>query len=125
MTILPLNAHMRNHIIVTRECFRPRDRSYDQTHGVAVVCFVSDLSLKALRPNPWEVDRVFTHPLKGCHTGVLAGTDMTGLAEKGGEHWPHQEELHVSEPASVGEPQKCRTNCDVLSAVSRGSDRGK
>ncbi|WVF69691.1 hypothetical protein IAT40_004470 [Kwoniella sp. CBS 6097] len=78
MTILPLNAHMRNHIIVT-----------------PVVCFISSPEiLQALSPNPDEVDAIFTHPLKGCLTGSLNGEDAVGLTEIGAEWWPHEEEFH-------------------------------
>ncbi|WVQ98156.1 hypothetical protein IAU59_005278 [Kwoniella sp. CBS 9459] len=78
MTILPLNAHMRNHIIVT-----------------PVVCFISSPSvLDDLSPNPDEVDAIFTHPLKGCLTGNLEGEDAVGLAEPGEQWWPHEEQFH-------------------------------
>nr|XP_018265343.1 uncharacterized protein I303_01708 [Kwoniella dejecticola CBS 10117]OBR87501.1 hypothetical protein I303_01708 [Kwoniella dejecticola CBS 10117] len=78
MTILPLNSHMKNHIVVT-----------------PVVCFISDTSLlKDLVPNPDEVDAIFTHPLKGCLTGTLDEKDSLGLVDVGGEWWPHEEEYH-------------------------------
>ncbi|OCF44860.1 hypothetical protein I317_01349 [Kwoniella heveanensis CBS 569] len=78
MTILPLNALMRNHIIVT-----------------PVVCFISSPSLlEGLSPNPDEVDAIFTYPLKGCLTGTLNGEDAVGLSEAGEEWWPHEEEYH-------------------------------
>ncbi|OXG12703.1 hypothetical protein C366_05518 [Cryptococcus neoformans Tu401-1] len=81
MTILPLNAHMKNHIIV-----------------IPTVCFLSDASLlEHLRPSPEEVDAIFTHPLKGCLTGTVEGTDLEELAEKGSEWWPHREEFHSIE----------------------------
>ncbi|WVO16634.1 hypothetical protein L204_104313 [Cryptococcus depauperatus] len=81
MTILPLAAHIKNHIIV-----------------IPVVCFLSDLTLLTqLHPNPDEVDAIFTHPLKGCHTGTLEGKDTQGLVERGGEWWPHEEEFHSIE----------------------------
>ncbi|WVO23885.1 uncharacterized protein IAS62_005242 [Cryptococcus decagattii] len=81
MTILPLNAHMKNHIIV-----------------IPVVCFISDVSLlEHLQPSPDEVDAIFTHPLKGCLTGTVEGKDLEGLAEKGREWWPYEEEFHSIE----------------------------
>ncbi|ADV24386.1 hypothetical protein I315_02992 [Cryptococcus gattii Ru294] len=81
MTILPLNAHMKNHIIV-----------------IPVVCFLSDVSLlEHLLPSPDEVDAIFTHPLKGCLTGTVEGKDLEGLAEKGSEWWPYEEEFHSIE----------------------------
>lgn len=81
MTILPLNAHMKNHIIV-----------------IPVVCFLSDVSLlEHLQPSPDEVDAIFTHPLKGCLTGTVEGKDLEGLAEKGREWWPYEEEFHSIE----------------------------
>ncbi|WVR04712.1 hypothetical protein IAU60_001723 [Kwoniella sp. DSM 27419] len=78
ITILPLNSHMRNHIVVT-----------------PVVYFISSPSLIAtLRPNPDEVDAIFTHPLKGCLTGSPAGVSSESLAGVGSEWWPHEEEFH-------------------------------
>nr|XP_019008376.1 uncharacterized protein I206_06935 [Kwoniella pini CBS 10737]OCF47157.1 hypothetical protein I206_06935 [Kwoniella pini CBS 10737] len=78
MTILPLNSHMKNHIVVT-----------------PVVCFISDPSLlDDLRPNPDEVDAIFTHPLKGCLTGKLDAKDSAELVDIGGEWWPHEEKYH-------------------------------
>jgi hypothetical protein len=38
---------------------------------------------------------IFSRPLKGCHTGVLRGRDVVGLAERG-DWWPHEEEFHVT-----------------------------
>jgi coenzyme A diphosphatase NUDT7 len=61
------------------------------------VCFISDSQLiDALKPSPDEVDHIFSHPLKGCHTGVLEGRDTEGLVEMGGQWWPHEQEFHVS-----------------------------
>ncbi|WVQ75918.1 hypothetical protein IAR50_005553 [Cryptococcus sp. DSM 104548] len=81
MTILPLNAHMKNHIIV-----------------IPVVCFLSDPSLLLhLRPSPDEVDAIFTHPLEGCLTGKVEGQDLEALSEKGGEWWPYEDEFHSIE----------------------------
>ncbi|WVQ83170.1 hypothetical protein IAT38_005308 [Cryptococcus sp. DSM 104549] len=81
LTILPLNAHMKNHIIV-----------------IPVVCFLSDPSLLlSLEPNPDEVDAIFTHPLKGCLTGSLEEKDQEGLSRIGGEWWPHDEDFHSTE----------------------------
>ncbi|WVW78330.1 hypothetical protein I302_100284 [Kwoniella bestiolae CBS 10118] len=78
MTILPLNSHMKNHIVVT-----------------PVVCFISSPSiLPNLIPNADEVDAIFTHPLKGCLTGLLDDRDLEGLVDIGGEWWPHEEEFH-------------------------------
>ena len=63
----------------------------------AVVCFVSDYSIiEQLQSNPDEVDHIFTHPLRGCHQGVLEGKDLEGLVAKGDEWWPHEEDFHVS-----------------------------
>lgn len=60
------------------------------------MCFLSDVSLlEHLRPSPDEVDAIFTHPLKGCLTGTVEGKDLEGLAEKGSEWWPYEEEFHV------------------------------
>ncbi|WWC86791.1 uncharacterized protein L201_001670 [Kwoniella dendrophila CBS 6074] len=78
MTILPLNSHIKNHIVVT-----------------PVVCFISSPSiLSNLTPSPDEVDAIFTHPLKGCITGILDDKDLKGLVDIGGEWWPHEEEFH-------------------------------
>ncbi|WRT64673.1 uncharacterized protein IL334_001607 [Kwoniella shivajii] len=78
MTILPLNSHMKNHIIVT-----------------PVVCFISSPSIiSTLIPNPDEVDAIFTHPLKGVLTGSLDLKDTESLVDIGGEWWPHEEEFH-------------------------------
>ena len=61
------------------------------------MCFISDPAiLSTLQPSPDEVDYIFTHPLKGCHTGILEGEDAIGMAKEGGVWWPHPEELHVS-----------------------------
>jgi hypothetical protein len=64
-----------------------------------VICFVSDYSIiQGLVPSPDEVDRIFTHPLKGCHEGRVWGKDQDELVEIGGEWWPHTEEFYVSYP---------------------------
>ncbi|KAK8847504.1 hypothetical protein IAR55_005362 [Kwoniella newhampshirensis] len=81
LTILPLNAHMKNHIVV-----------------VPVVCFVSDPTiLSGLSPNPDEVDAIFTHPLKGCWTGQVSGKDAEGLSDSDGGWWPHEGDFHSTE----------------------------
>nr|XP_031858238.1 uncharacterized protein CI109_006381 [Kwoniella shandongensis]KAA5525310.1 hypothetical protein CI109_006381 [Kwoniella shandongensis] len=82
LTILPLNAHLKNHIAV-----------------IPVICFISDPNtvLPLLAPNPDEVDAIFTHPLKGCWTGRVDGIDAEGLSEEGGEWWPHGGEFHSVE----------------------------
>ncbi|ORY30327.1 NUDIX hydrolase domain-like protein [Naematelia encephala] len=81
LTILPLNAHFKNHII-----------------AIPVVCLISDLSIiENLKGSPDEVERIFSHPLKGCHTGRVEGKDEEALVERGSEHWPHEEEFHSIE----------------------------
>ena len=96
MTIIPLNAHMKNHIVVIRKSHLPR-QAFVYLLRLAVVCFISDVNLIAsLQRSPEEVDYIFTHPLKGCHTGTLEGKDLDGLTEKGGKPWPYDEEFYVS-----------------------------
>jgi len=94
MTILPLNAHMRNHIVVIRMfslllvCIL--------TYATAVVCFISDPALiDSLKPSLDEVDYIFTHPLRACHTGALDEKHAIGLAERRGKWWLHDEAFHV------------------------------
>ncbi|TYJ56010.1 hypothetical protein B9479_003252 [Cryptococcus floricola] len=97
MTILPLNSHMKNHIVVIRKFLTSREATR-LTSMIAVVCFLSDPSLLIhLRPSPDEVDAIFTHPLKGCLTGEVEGKNWEGLSEKGGEWWPYEEEFHSTE----------------------------
>lgn len=95
MTILPLNAHMKNHIVVIRMSpfLHTRHKSYEE---VAVVCFISDLKIvDNLKANDEEVDYIFSHPLKAIHEGMVDGEDNDELVERGGDWWPHEEEFHV------------------------------
>lgn len=87
-------------------------RNHGLIHEAATVCFLSDASLlEHLRPSPEEVDAIFTHPLKGCLTGTVEGTDLEGLAEKGSEWWPHKEEFHVSSLPMSANQQTDKSRC--------------
>ncbi|KAL7419386.1 hypothetical protein Q5752_006224 [Cryptotrichosporon argae] len=78
LTVLPLNAHMKNHIVV-----------------IPVVCFLSDPAIiDTLARNPDEVDDIFTHPLRGCLDGEV---DEPGLSTPGGPNWPFEEDQHSIE----------------------------
>ncbi|ORX33990.1 hypothetical protein BD324DRAFT_643669 [Kockovaella imperatae] len=78
ITILPLNAALRNHIIV-----------------IPVICFISDQRLiSSLVPSPSEVGHIFSHRLKSCHSGIVPENEFASLAEKDGEWWPHPEDMH-------------------------------
>lgn len=91
---------MKNHIVVIRKSSstRPSETgSESEADEPAVVCYLSDSSLIGdLRPNPDEVDAIFSHPLKGCLDGHVSGDDAVGLSDKGGQWWPHEEDFHVS-----------------------------
>lgn len=49
-----------------------------------------------LKPNPEEVDYIFSHPLRGVLDGFPSEAYQSKLEIKGGEWWPHEEEYHVS-----------------------------
>lgn len=109
MTILPLNAHLRNHIVVVRESKislshppQPCRECVSAEFRAAVVCFVSDYEvIRNLKANEEEVDRIFTHPLRGVLEGRVDAADADTLVERGSEWWPHEEEYHVSERSKV------------------------
>jgi hypothetical protein len=70
---------------------------------VAVVCLISDPTLvDHLRPNPDEVDHVFSHPLEAVLRGQPDASSVDTLAKSGGEWWPHEEEFYVSSLAFPG-----------------------
>ena len=60
-----------------------------------VVAFISSPSviLPSLKASETEVDRIFSHPFQALLDPELAREEE--LAEKGGEHWPYDEDLHV------------------------------
>ncbi|WOO85095.1 Nudix hydrolase 15, mitochondrial [Vanrija pseudolonga] len=81
LTVLPLNAPFKHHIVVT-----------------PVVAFIDDPALvDSLTPNPDEVDCIFDHPLGAVWTGEPEDEVKTGLATHGGEWWPHGEDYHSRE----------------------------
>ncbi|GMK54366.1 hypothetical protein CspeluHIS016_0109520 [Cutaneotrichosporon spelunceum] len=81
LTVLPMNAHLKNHIVVT-----------------PVVAFISDPELvNTLRPNPEEVECIFDHPLKAIHTGVVEGELADNLNLSDTNWWPGPTEFHSLE----------------------------
>ncbi|BEI81259.1 hypothetical protein CcaverHIS002_0204190 [Cutaneotrichosporon cavernicola] len=81
LTVLPMNAHLKNHIVVT-----------------PVVAFISDPALvTTLRPNPEEVECIFDHPLKAIHTGVVDGELAENLNLTDTNWWPGPTEFHSLE----------------------------
>lgn len=60
-----------------------------------VVALLTDLTLlNSLVPNINEVDAIFEHPVEAVLDPSIA-KDMQ-LVEKGSEHWPYQDDLHVN-----------------------------
>ncbi|TXT13163.1 hypothetical protein VHUM_01564 [Vanrija humicola] len=97
LTVLPLNAPFKHHIVVT-----------------PVVAFIDDPALvDTLVPNPDEVDCIFDHPLGAVWTGEPEDAAKPGLVEHGGEWWPHGEDYHRmhvgSEHSGRADAQRFRT----------------
>lgn len=60
-----------------------------------MVCFITDRTIiDRLRPNPEEVDHIFSHALLDILDGRVSSD--AGLAEKGTEWWPHETDFYVS-----------------------------
>jgi hypothetical protein len=93
LTVLPMNAHLKNHIVVTRTSSSPTTSQLTS----AVVAFISDPALvTTLRPNPDEVECIFDHPLKAIHTGIVEGELAENLNLSDTNWWPGPTEFHVS-----------------------------
>ena len=52
--------------------------------------------LSQLVPSAGEVDRIFHHPLESILEPEMVGK-KDGLAQQGGEDWPYEEDVYVSQ----------------------------